>query len=203
MGRVQLIAPLCVAAFLPGCGGGPSASAPSSPGSPGSPPPAEVITITSNTEVPCIQSVPVSFTLQAQGNSGPLTWTIISGNLPDGLSLNSQTGTISGTPTVNSNNVANLQASDSKASASQYFHLPVYSKLSFTLSAPPNPHINVPYSYFLAPQTTNPIFNWTIVAGQLPPGMTFPVPCRLAWRWAHLQALSTERQLKAEPTTLK
>jgi hypothetical protein len=110
-------------------------------------------------------------TLQAQGNSGPLTWTILSGNLPDGMSLNSQTGTISGTPTVNSNNAANIQASDSKASASQFFSLPVYSKLSFTLSPPPNPHINVPYNYFLDPQTTNPILNWTLVTGRLPPGM--------------------------------
>lgn len=41
-----------------------------------------------------------SFTFSATGGSSPYTWAIISGALPDGLSLNNSTGEISGTPTT-------------------------------------------------------------------------------------------------------
>ncbi len=40
-----------------------------------------------------------STTLQASGNSGTLTWSLSSGTLPAGLSLNASSGVISGTPT--------------------------------------------------------------------------------------------------------
>ncbi len=42
---------------------------------------------------------PYSATLSASGGSGAYNWTIVSGTLPNGLALNSGTGTISGTPT--------------------------------------------------------------------------------------------------------
>jgi len=41
-----------------------------------------------------------SATLTASGGTLPYTWSIASGSLPTGLSLNSSTGTISGTPTA-------------------------------------------------------------------------------------------------------
>ncbi len=45
-------------------------------------------------------SVPYSVVLQSTGGIPPLTWSIVSGNLPPGLSLNANTGVISGTPTA-------------------------------------------------------------------------------------------------------
>src|SRR5215469_10640595 len=44
--------------------------------------------------------VAYSATLAATGGTTPFTWSLTSGTLPAGLSLNSSTGTISGTPTV-------------------------------------------------------------------------------------------------------
>jgi Putative Ig domain len=154
-----------------GCGGGSSASTPSPPGSPSPPPPAEVITITSNSSMQGVVGTPFTLTFQAQGNLAPLTWTIISGKLPDGLLLDSQSGTISGTPAVESFTGMSIQASDGRATGSQSFAILIYTKLFFTLAPAPNPHINVPYSYFLDPQTSNPIASWAITKGQLPPGM--------------------------------
>jgi large repetitive protein len=45
--------------------------------------------------------VPYSGTLQAAGGSGTDNWSVTSGTLPAGLSLNATTGVISGTPTTN------------------------------------------------------------------------------------------------------
>lgn len=47
-----------------------------------------------------IATVPYSVVLQSAGGNPPLTWSILSGNLPTGLSLNPTTGVISGTPTT-------------------------------------------------------------------------------------------------------
>lgn len=45
-------------------------------------------------------NVPYSATVVAKGGKSPYTWSIKSGNLPTGLSLNSSTGEVAGTPTV-------------------------------------------------------------------------------------------------------
>jgi subtilisin family serine protease len=56
--------------------------------------------------------------LAATGGIPPLTWSITSGSLPAGLTLNASTGTISGTPTAAVSAAAlTLQVSDSEKSA--------------------------------------------------------------------------------------
>jgi hypothetical protein len=47
-----------------------------------------------------------SATLAATGGSLPYKWTIASGTLPAGLSLNGSAGTITGTPTASANSTA-------------------------------------------------------------------------------------------------
>jgi len=53
-------------------------------------------------------------TLSATGGSPPYTWSIISGNLPNGLSLNSSTGIISGTPTTQGTFNFTIQVKDNE-----------------------------------------------------------------------------------------
>uniref|UniRef100_Q01UF3 Ig family protein n=1 Tax=Solibacter usitatus (strain Ellin6076) TaxID=234267 RepID=Q01UF3_SOLUE len=53
-------------------------------------------------------------TLQATGGVGPYTYTIVSGSLPAGLSLNPSTGLISGTPTSDGTFAFTSKATDSK-----------------------------------------------------------------------------------------
>ncbi len=56
--------------------------------------------------------------LQASGGSTPYTWSITSGSLPSGLTLDSGTGTISGTPTTVQTSGFTAQVSDSAGQTS-------------------------------------------------------------------------------------
>ncbi len=54
-----------------------------------------------------------SFTLRATGGTIPYAWSITSGTLPAGLTLNSSTGVISGTPTTAVTNTFTVTVADS------------------------------------------------------------------------------------------
>jgi len=62
-----------------------------------------------------IQNVAYSATLTAIDGVAPYTWSITSGRLPAGLSLNASTGAISGTPTANGTNSFTVQVADSNS----------------------------------------------------------------------------------------
>ena len=153
--------------LLAGCGGGVTTAPPPPP----PPPPSEVISITTDATVQCVQSVPFSLTLQAQGNSSALAWTVVSGQLPGGLTLNAQSGTISGTPTGGSGIPASIQAADTKASATKQFNFLVFTKLVINPVTVGNAHVNAPYTLSLNAQGSSAVASWTISAGQLPPGL--------------------------------
>ncbi len=164
------LAVLLVLSLICGCGGGSaSVSVP-----PPSPPATEVLTITTNSNVQCVQTVPFSLTLNVQGASSSVTWTITSGQLPTGLSLDSSTGTISGTPTAGPGPVK-IQAADAKASTSQQFNFLVWAKLTINPVNPSPAHLNAPYSLSITGQGSSAIASWTISAGQLPPGLFLSV----------------------------
>jgi len=58
-----------------------------------------------------------SSTVQASGGVTPYTWTITSGSLPAGLSLNSTSGNISGTPTATGMSSFTIQVTDHESPA--------------------------------------------------------------------------------------
>ena len=63
------------------------------------------------------RNIPYSATLSATGGTSPYTWAIASGALPTGLSLNSATGGISGTPTVRGTASFSVRVTDSGSPA--------------------------------------------------------------------------------------
>ncbi len=60
-----------------------------------------------------------STTLQAAGGSGSYTWSIISGSLPTGLSLEPSSGIITGTPAVPGTYDFVVQVNDGISTASR------------------------------------------------------------------------------------
>lgn len=150
-----------------GCGGG-GISSPTPPSS--QPPlPSEVITISTPSIIQGVLTEAFNVTLQAQGASGPVTWSVISGQLPTGLSLDAGTGVISGTPTANQGNVT-IQAADSKTSGSKVFSFELWTKLIINPVSPSPAHLSAPYS--LTVTASYAIAKWTITSGTLPSGLT-------------------------------
>jgi hypothetical protein len=73
-----------------------------------------------------------SATLQASGGAGTLHWSVTVGTLPSGLSLNSSTGAISGTPSATGTSTFTVNVTDSAPTP-----LSAQQQLSLTINPPP------------------------------------------------------------------
>ena len=110
-------------------------------------------------------------TLQAIGGTGARTWSIIAGNLPEGLNLDQATGVISGTPTVAGTSSFTVQVQDAAGQSDQQAL-----SIVVNLSNPPNitttslPGGTVGQSYNETLQVTGGTGTliWTLSGGSLP-----------------------------------
>ena len=94
----------------------------------GSPP----LTITTTSLLDGMVDTPYSQTLQVSGGSGTYTWSIITGSLPAGLSLNSSTGLISGTSTAIGTSDFTVQVNDGLTTDEQALSITVNCNLAVT-----------------------------------------------------------------------
>ena len=138
-----------------------------------------VLAVTTTSLAPGVIGTNYSQTLAAAGGISPYTWSITTGSLPAGLSLNTSTGVISGNPggsftgTTNFTVTVTDNESPTKKSAS--------ANLSITISAPTlkvtttslsNGVLGNTYSATLQASGGITPFSWQVTAGSLPPGLS-------------------------------
>ncbi|HEY3619540.1 MAG TPA: Ig domain-containing protein, partial [Candidatus Sulfotelmatobacter sp.] len=100
-----------------------------------------------------------SGSLTASGGTAPYTFAVVSGQLPQGVSLADNTGTISGTPTASGNFSFGVSVSDSKgASKEQSLAVTVANASSASTPAPTSPPPATPPPNTPSPTaTTSPV----------------------------------------------
>ena len=109
--------------------------------------------------------------------AGSFTWSVIGGALPTGVTLNTASGGLSGTPTVSGLYTFLIKAADSGNAANfgaRQFTLNV-TPLVITTSSLPFGNLTVPYSQQFAASGGTGALTWTLVTGTgsyLPPGLT-------------------------------
>jgi hypothetical protein len=117
-----------------------------------------------------------SQTFAATGGTPPyIFWSVTSGALPSGLSLNGDTGVLSGTPTATGTFNFTVRVTDSTdATGSKPFVLTINPALTITTASPlPGGAVGSSYSQtFAATGGTPPYTNWAVVSGALPGGLT-------------------------------
>jgi len=109
--------------------------------------------------------------LDATGST-PIIWSVVIGSLPDGLTLDPDTGVISGTPTKDGPfsftvKAENDVSSDTKALSIEIATAPTIDKVSLPLTGT----INTQYKGTITAKGTAPI-TWSVVSGSLPTGLT-------------------------------
>ena len=114
---------------------------------------------------------PYSQTLSATGGAGPYSWSVTSGALPQGLSLTSG-GVLSGTPASAGTATFTATVSDGTGNASHTFTINVAPALTITTSSLPAGRVGAAYSQSLQANGGTPPYAWSLVSGQLPPGLT-------------------------------
>lgn len=114
-------------------------------------------------------------TLMAQSGVPPYIWSIASGSLPIGLTLNSNSGVISGTPTAagSSNFVVEVMDSNTPtpSSATASLSITINTPLAITTTALPTGSVDSAYAQQL--QATGGIqpYSFAIASGNLPGGL--------------------------------
>ena len=113
-------------------------------------------------------------TLAASGGTGVTTW---SATLPAGLTLNSNTGAIAGTPTLAGTYDVSITATDAGDPTNTATNVVVFTITpGVKVSSPrlmPAATVGVPYAYTFEASNVQGKAKWNLQGGALPPGMSF------------------------------
>ena len=125
---------------------------------------------------PATLNTAYSQTLTASEGVPPYTYAVTSGSLPSGLSLNSSTGVISGTPTTESTYNFTITATDSQTptadTGSQAYSIVVTGLLTISPDSLPSARIGRRYNQTVTASGGVAPYSYTITSGSLPAGLS-------------------------------
>ncbi|MGA8300564.1 MAG: putative Ig domain-containing protein [Terriglobales bacterium] len=140
--------------------------------------PAATLAITTTSLATGVLGAAYSQTLTATGGVPGYQWTIVSGSLPPGLTLNASSGTISGTPTATGISGFSVKVTDSgtpspqTAEASLSITINTPPPLQITTTSLPNGTTGSSYAATLAATGGVQPYSWSVTSGSLPAGLT-------------------------------
>ncbi|UGQ35176.1 putative Ig domain-containing protein [Janthinobacterium sp. PLB04] len=134
---------------------------------------APVISVTPGTLPAATVATAYSQQLSAAGGVAPYAYTVSSGNLPAGLTLNGS-GLLSGTPTAAGNFTVSVRAADAhQFTGTQSYSLNVSSaNISLTPAALPNATAEAAYTATLAATGGTAPYTYSVTSGTLPVGLS-------------------------------
>jgi hypothetical protein len=143
---------------------------------PGNDPPPSALAITTTSLPNGAFGVPYSQALAATGGVAPYSWSLSSGSLPTGFTLNTS-GVISGTPTnppfgAFSFTVTVTDSEGTPQTASDSLSLFINTPMSITTASLPSGVVSEAYSATLAASGGTAPYTWQVSAGSLPAGLT-------------------------------
>jgi len=185
---VSMLCALAVSLVSFGCAGNVQsnqAKQSPTPSQPPTTPQSSSVQITTTQLPPATAGSSYVATLAAMGGTPPYLWSLASGTLPTGLSMNSA-GQISGQPTAATHSVITVSVADSSsASASAQASLAIdvaavpsqppttqTSSLQITTTQLPSATTDAPYSASLTATGGTPPYVWSLGSGTLPDGLT-------------------------------
>ena len=114
-------------------------------------------------------------TVTAQGGTDPYTFAVTSGSLPNGITLDSSTGVISGVPTTSGVSNFTLTATDATLATGSGNYSIAVGDASLTLSPPslPTGYQGVAYSQTVSASGGTAPYTFSVSSGQVPPGLSF------------------------------
>jgi Putative Ig domain/Abnormal spindle-like microcephaly-assoc'd, ASPM-SPD-2-Hydin/Immunoglobulin I-set domain len=115
-----------------------------------------------------------SVTLMASGGMLPYVWSVSSGSLPPGLTLDSSSGVISGVPTSTGSYAFTVEVSDPPSApqkSSRNLNAKVQPKLQITTNTLPSGQPQAAYSAALTASGGTTPYSWSISSGALPIGL--------------------------------
>jgi hypothetical protein len=136
------------------------------------------LTITTTSLPPATVGVSYSVSLAASGGTAPYFWLITTGQLPDGLNMDT-TGHIGGTPTTAGTSTFTVDLTDSaKGDVQKQLSLQVNpssggGRLHITTTSLPPGQTGVPYNAALEAAGGVTPYLWSVGDGNFPPGLLF------------------------------
>jgi len=115
-------------------------------------------------------TVAYNATLSASGQT-PITWSVLTGSLPNGISLNTNTGQLTGTPTTLGVSNFSIQAENSIGTDVRTYTITTYQLPAITTTSFGYARLGSNYSVQLNATGTTPI-TYAITSGQLPGGLS-------------------------------